>query len=183
MATEKEIAAILGILGSVYPRYTLTQQTISAYCLLLRDIPGDELKTAALNCASTGDFFPSVHELREAVAGMRRKSLKLPTAAEAWRNLLDARGSTEYRVLVQENGNNVIEIHPYKFLAGVREVAESLGWPRQYLVNPDDQMADRAHFLKAYDAWINGQLENEMMLPEVKAHIERKQKLLEAQNG
>lgn len=180
MATNNEIIAILGILSASFPRYTATKETAQVYQKLLADIPGDELKAAALQCVVKCDFFPSIHEIRREVMNLRKRTLELPSPAEAWKNLIDCPGSVKWReTFVDNDGNYYIDDVYYNFLPMVREVAESLGWPKHF----GAEMADRAHFMKEYERKISEMMDEQATLPEVNLYIEsKKQTLLEAEN-
>lgn len=180
MATKQEIMAMIGILSASFPRYQATKETLSVYEMLLKDIPGDELKAAALQCAIKCDFFPSVHEIRREVIGLKKRVMDIPSPAEAWKNLIDCRGSAKWREVFTDNdGNPYIDEVAYKFLPMVQEVAESLGWPHHL----GTDMADRAHFMKEYERKISEIMDEQTTLPEVNKYIEsKKQILLEAQN-
>jgi len=180
MANNNEITAILGILSASFPRYTATKETIQVYQKLLADIPGDELKAAALQCVVRCDFFPSVHEIRREVINLRKRTLDIPSPAEAWKNLIDCPGSVKWReVFYDPDGNPYIDDVTYTFLPMVQEVAESLGWPKHF----DAEMADRAHFMKEYERKVSEIMDEQTTLPEVNKYIEsKKQILLEAEN-
>jgi len=175
MATDKDIKEILLILAASYPRFTATDETCKAYTLFLKDIPKEELRAAAAWCATNKDFFPSVHELRQAVATLHRKASNLPAAAEAWEAVLHAHKPYE---LWANGGREWVEYqwpHPL-----VERVAKALGWPANF-PGDDTLMADRAHFFKAWAEMVDDALVDEVTLPEVRAFIEgQKAKLLES---
>ncbi len=58
------------VLDAAYPRkdQTLTPELLRVYRVSLADIPGDHLELAALRHIAASKFFPTVAELREAVA-------------------------------------------------------------------------------------------------------------------
>ena len=182
MTTQADIFEILAMLAATYPRYSLTKDTTTVYCRLLQDIPADLLQAAALECATNRDFFPSVHELREAATDIRNRINGIPTAYEAWADLRRA-GSGYVDYYVQDrDGYSRQRSKPYEFIHPIiRQVAEMMGWPRDF---PDDDniMADRAHFFKAYTAQLAKYIGEETQLPEVKQYIEsaRSNVLLEA---
>jgi hypothetical protein len=179
MASNSEIIAILGILSASFPRFSATKETARVYEMMLQDIPGAELKAAALQCATKCDFFPSVHELRQEVINLRKRTLKIPSPAEAWQNLLNAHGETEHKYAEEKDGKWYLVEEKYQFLPMVEEVGRSLGWPDQF----GTEMADRAHFLKEYERKVNEIMQEGATLPEVQQYIEAQQhKLLEATN-
>ena len=173
MATKHEITGILSILSASYPRFKMEKETVATYVLLLKDIPADELKIAALDCATKRDFFPSVHELRETVINLRRRSAKLPTSYEAWNEVISVgRGYWAEAVMVEDG--YAIEHKSYEWTHPVVEkVARLLGWPKKF--PGENLVADRANFIKAYDQTINNAVDYEITIPEVKQFIESKQ--------
>lgn len=160
------------MLASAYPRFSLTDETVATYCLLLEDIPAAELKAAALQCAAGRDFFPSVHELRQAVTDLRRHAAGVPNAIEAWSDLVQSSRSAGGRV-VEESGQFYIEHSEYQFIHPiVPHVAGLLGWPDRFPGGPDDLVADRAHFFRAYDQMLAKYLEESARLPEIQQFID-----------
>ena len=177
---DNEIVKILGVLAAAYPRFNLTEQTITAYTTFLRDMDAASLQAAAAQCATTRDFFPSVHELRQAVAELERKAAGLPTAYEAYEDACDAHkpytlcGYDENHVY----GERLIE---YKWLHSlVERVARQLGWPGDF--PGDTPGVDRAHFVKAWEMAVTEKQQDSLMLPAVRDYIEKRFKQLEAKN-
>lgn len=173
MATKAEIAVVLSMLSAAYPRYTLTADTMKAYSELVKDLPADLLKAAAIQAVTHGEFFPSVHELRREATELQRQANGIPNAFEAWADLLAA-GDGERREVHEVEGKYhvIIREYPWKHEL-VKQVAEGLGWPRTF--PGENQMADRAHFVKAYDEALRKVLDTGLMLPEVRQYIEKKQ--------
>lgn len=172
MSTQNEIVEILAMLAAAYPRFSLTKDTITVYCRLLQDIPATLLQAAALDCATTRDFFPSVHELREAVTEIRNKINGIPTVYEAWAELRKAGDGYEEYEIKDDEGFSYPRTRQYEFSHPIiKQVAEMMGWPLDF---PDENniMADRAHFFKAYTAQLAKYIGEEIQLPEVKKYIE-----------
>lgn len=157
MANKTEISQILAMLAATYPRYTLTEETVMVYIQLLEDIDAISLRMAALECATNKDFFPSVHELREAVSNHWRKIQGIPSMYEGWLEILKANFRGE--------GWNHQWSHPL-----IGQAAELLGWPHTF---PDDNIpTDRAHFFKAYEQIVIDEMANHIQLPEITAYLE-----------
>jgi hypothetical protein len=170
MSTSDEVLEILTMLATAYPRFKLEEQTAEVYYRLLRDIPTDQLRAAAVQCASGGDFFPSVHELRQAVSEIHRQAHHIPSAFEAWAELSRA-GTGEYKRVAEDNGQYYIETTHVQFSHDlVRRVAEMLGWPQSF--PGENQAADRAHFYKTYEQVLAEILADDIQLPEVREFIE-----------
>ena len=178
MQNKAEFVKVLALLAAAYPRFTLTKETTEVYSQLLADIPVETLKVAALHCATENDFFPSVHELRKSVGEIARKANNIPSAYEAWQDLRKA-GRGSWKEAVEYNGQHYIQEHTYEFIHPlVKHVAQLLGWPSEF--PGDNPVADRAHFFKAYDQTVNGVLEDETMLPEIRGFIDRQRQGLPA---
>lgn len=160
MADKKDIAAMIALLSAAYPNWNVSEYTVQVYYMDLKDIPYDELQIAAQHCRSEAGrkFAPSVGEIRGAVMELRRSSMNIPSAYEAWQD-----------VLTQVN-----EVGSYgtpKFKSEITEkVIKSLGW--RNLCMSENQTADRARFLQAFEQ-LSERAEKEMMLiPEVRGYLE-----------
>ncbi len=167
---KDELVQILTVLGAAYPRFGMTKETIVAYYEFLQDLPADELRMAARDCAISKDFFPSVHELRQAVADLRREKLGVPSAFEAWQEVCRRPKDGLSRRVLEGDAGWVIEesdvpwSHPL-----VERVALQMGWPR--FPDSEETGVDRAHFYKAYDYALGQALKEHIRLPEVAAYI------------
>ena len=170
MATKAEITTVLGMMAAANPRYTLTADTATVYANLLKDLPADLLKAAALQAICEVGFFPSVHELRKRASEIRRKTTGMPGAYEAWQDLRDARDGKRHEI-IEKDGKYTIREWEYEWLHPiVPVVARRLGWPKTF--PSENEMADRAHFVKAYDEEVRRILDDDLTLPEVKKFIE-----------
>jgi len=173
MATEHEVLEVLGILTAAYPRYKPSAQTISVYCKLLADLPGDILHLAAIECATSRTFFPSVYEIRAAAVQLDRRSNAVPSAAEAWQEVLEAPITGKLKSIDYENSTPgvswVILEEEYKFSHPlVEKVARNLGWPDKFFT--DLMASDRARFLQAYETQIDTASSEALSLPEVREY-------------
>jgi len=138
MATEIETLRVLKILGDVYPSFRLNSSAIEVYVKLMADIPGSVLEQAALDHISRSTFFPSVAELRSAAFSILEAADPIPTEYEAWREV-QAEVARVGHAGQPELGNPV-----------ARQVVEQLGW--RSLCLSENPVADRAHFVQAYQA-------------------------------
>jgi hypothetical protein len=138
VAKEIETLRVLKILGDVYPSYQLSSSAIEVYVRLLADIPGLVLEQAALDHISRSTFFPSIAELRSAAFSIIDASDPVPTEYEAWSE-------------VQAEIHRVGHCLPPQFENPITsQVVEQLGWC--YLCLSENPVADRAHFVQAYQA-------------------------------
>ena len=138
MATEIETLRVLKILGDVYPSFQLSSSAIEVYVRLLADIPSLILEQSALDHISRSTFFPSIAELRSAAFSIIEAVDPIPTEYEAWSE-------------VQSEIHRVGHRDPPQFDNPLTaQVVEQLGW--RYLCLSENPVADRAHFVQAYQA-------------------------------
>ena len=155
MADRATIKQVMIILAAAYPRFTATADTGRVYAELLRDIPDDLLIAATKQHATSSKWFPSVAELRQAAFNIRAKSLGIPSPAEAWGEVMremrrvGSWGSPEFSTLL------------------IADTVDGLGgWDA--LCRSENNVADRAHFLKIYGALLERHDQDAAMLPEIR---------------
>jgi len=166
-----KVPEILTLLALTYPKFKLMPDTIRAYSMMLDDIPAETLQAAALQCTRKLTFFPSVHEILVEVSEINRKQNAVPTAYEAWEDL-NKGGRGVWKTVVEEDGKYYIEERRYTFLHPlVTRVAEMLGWPDDFPTGEND-VADRAHYFKAYEQTLSNLVNDQMMHPEVRQYLE-----------
>ncbi len=168
------------MLAMTYPRFNLQKETIAVYARLLEDISVDELEAAGLHCATSGEFFPSVHELRAAVSDLRRLAARIPNTFEAWADLSRA-GTGDWSRVAEEDGQYFIIRQIYQFAHPlVRSAAEMLGWPKSF--PGDNPVADRAHFFKVYEQLVAEALAADARLPAIQSFVDRNMPQLQEGN-
>ena len=156
MATEREIAGVLGVLSATYPTFELREQTVEVYCQLLADVPLEALRAAAKQHIAGCRFFPTVSELRGLARRIRNGLARRPTALEAWQEVKEHMLRGDLRVR-PEFSNPITD-----------RVIRSMGWWYNLCLS-ENGMADRAHFLRAYDELAQREEEDALLLPEVRA--------------
>ena len=161
MATLNEVVSVIGVLKLAYPSFgaRLTEDEWAAlprvWHRLLRDIPFDLLDAAAAHYAtiSGAAFPPSIAELRDMafkVANPNRVS-----AEEAWGEVQKAiRQTGFYRAPEFDD-------------PAIGRAVQIIGW--RALCLSENEMADRAHFFRVYQAVAEREKHNALMLPEVRA--------------
>jgi hypothetical protein len=148
------------MLHAVYPHYNLTNPTISSYCLLLQDIPTEVLKAAAIQCARTGTFFPSVAELVKASYEFSQGDTT--TAEEAWGLVIRQMSRPMRRYY---DGKTQV----LKPLADrIERAVEAVGGWRMLRLS-ENSVADRARFIQAYQAIAERQQREATRHPQVTA--------------
>ena len=140
MDSIDSFASVMGALTAAFPNNKVSVDTVRVYQATLEDIPPDLLKQAALKCIATKTFFPTVAELRQAAAELRQPTVQL-SGGEAWGQFI--RLSANYA-----NDAPLPSDAPIDPI--LRKTINALGWC--YLCASTDGMADRAHFMKTYDA-------------------------------
>ena len=138
-------------MGLVFPNYSPTVEgepnTIDVLFDLLGDLPPDTLEAAVKSCCSEigRAFAPSPGEIREAAVKLHMKAAGVPSAGEAWGAVI---GSFERMPggNMAGGGHTPILDHPL-----VRKAVHCMGGYSALGADYfDNQMANRAHFLRIY---------------------------------
>jgi len=174
MATNQSISTALKTIKAAYPRFEVIAETVSVWASFVMDMPDDLLLAAIARFISSSNhaFPPSIPEIRSQAMEIKREIVGIPSAFEAWSELMDAplprpTGSV-YRLF--RDGQYVDEddyLWPHE-IVGI--VARRLGWPTRF-PSGEMEMADRAHFVKTYDAEVGKLLQAEMQIPLVTKYI------------
>ena len=140
---EVKMLALVVLASSSYPAMQNKdpQPIVSAWSLMLADIPLEILQAAVLKVCRESEFFPSVAQIVAAAAELDPRNEKLPSAAEAWEEVeqqICAAGIYKPPVFSSEL---------------VRRAARAIGWLQ--LCSSENPAADRAHFLRLYESMKN----------------------------
>lgn len=160
MATEVEIIKALKVLAAAYPNFELPKETVGIYCRMLVDLDYDTLRAATLQCVSVYKFFPTVAEIRSAVTDLRMMASGVPSASEAW-------GEVVFQFRETGSYSTPIFSHPI-----IGEVVSRFGWKN--LCWSENQIADRARFIEAYNAQLVESRSRDRMLPEILEFVDRR---------
>jgi len=174
MADAITISNAIKEIKAAYPRFEASPDTIKVWAVYLADLPNGLLMAAIRKFISsaTHAFPPSIPEIRQMATQIKLEIEDIPTAFEAWEDLLRAGNGLKYETGYNPDGSIWLEKHPYKFRHPlVEEVARRFGWPERF-PNGDDDMADRAHFFKAYESALGKASRAETQLSSVTAYIE-----------
>jgi len=131
-----ECVAILKKLKRAYPRQNVTSATIELYAEMLVDLDRDDVRRAVGCLVAMSKWFPTVAEIREAVAGAAVDGL--PDAGVAW---------GEVRKAVSRFGSYRV---PEFSCPEVASAVEVVGWATICL--DENVMSTRARFVDAYRA-------------------------------
>jgi len=146
MATADEVAVLFDVLFDAVPTSKITPRTIDIYCVMFADTPTEQLVLAAKMCIARRRWFPTVSELFDAIDECAGALDGEMTAIIAWGQVQQAivrqpwRGGYTY-------GNSE---DPHFDDPVITRVVRGFGW--RNLCLSEDGTADRAHFLKAYEA-------------------------------
>jgi hypothetical protein len=172
VATKAEVAQIYMVLGAAYPNFgrdgdeRMFELSLKVYQEILVDIPFDVLQAAAQQHIAQNKWFPAIAELRELAVDLM--TTQHSTAAEAWGEVLSVMRRPS---LWPEHGIPFDGDYPLPIEAMFKDklaykVAMAIGW--RDLCASENTMADRAHFLKAYEAAAQRESRNNLALPAVK---------------
>jgi hypothetical protein len=89
MATPETIEKGLAGLYSTFRKSPLDEVSKKTYLTFLKDLPDDLFLAACRHCAATMTFFPAVAEIRTAAGHLAKMAQNVPTAEEAWAELLN----------------------------------------------------------------------------------------------
>jgi hypothetical protein len=151
------IESIIAQLISAYPNSEATVETIAVYDRLLRHIPAGELQIIVDQCIVECKFFPTVAEIMERYRATVHVDARI-TAADAWQEVTRAFWEVGYTGTPN-------------FSPITARVVASLGW--RELCMSENQMADRAHFMRMYDQIVERNEREQRLLPQTKALTER----------
>ena len=174
MATRDDVSKVIMVLAASFPNFKAGRtaserkarlsEMIGAYTAILGDLDADRLARAAYHLASMNTFFPSAAELRAAYFSMEERATGVPSADEAWGEVkrLFHRGYSRYRAPPPDAFS-----HPL-----VQKALEGIGgWLA--LCDSENDAADRARFLQAYEIHVRRDRELSRMLPAVRETIEQ----------
>lgn len=162
MAEPRDIDQIVNMLRIAFPNWHPDDinMTKEIYFQMLQDIPSEELKAAVLHCVTESGraFAPTIGEIRGAVVELRSYAANVPSSYQAWQEVL------QQFSLTSSYGVPIFS-HPL-----IDKAVRTLGW--RNLCMSENQTADRARFIQAYEQLTSRATKEEMMLPEVRGYIE-----------
>jgi hypothetical protein len=163
--SENRLLEVLGVLAAAYPNSNVQAETVTVFREMLGDIDPDLLEQAAKAYIATEKFFPSVSELRGKVTALIERACETPSATEAWGEVVDKMRTV----------GNTVDFGGYQpdcFSSPIiARVVSYLGWNEICL--SDNQVADRARFIQAYEVELNRAREDMKLLPETHDAIAR----------
>lgn len=155
--TSEETAKILAGINALYPRFRVESKKeakvqIYTWTVMLEDLEAELVGAALKKWASVSPYPPTVHDLRNAALEICAPDSE-KTAIEAWSEVMNA--ISRYGYYQPEAAlDSMSEI--------TREVIRSMDF--QGLCLSENNMADRAHFLKQYENY-HGRVKRACLLP------------------
>lgn len=147
--TPKELATCVQMLGAYWPHASKewTPEVIESWEMLLGDLDAKAVAATIGAIAAEGDRFPPPPGL------LRRRTLELvsdfPSPDDAWAEVLHWIGRLgRSRGQVRDAQGHIAQCewsHPV-----IGRVVENMGWAK--LCDSDNQVTDRAHFIRFYAA-------------------------------
>lgn len=164
MATNDEVAGVLGTLMLAYPAWgeslgSKIDGTLEIYRRALMDIDGKLLESAVLQHIGSSKWFPTISELREAALSIVTHGDE--SAEEAWIEVIEAIHKIGSYGKPQWS-NDMIE-----------RTIKAFGWIELCMTETDQMSYARDSFMKIYKAQSTRRRESNLMLPEVKNAIEK----------
>lgn len=130
-----DITPIIRKLIAAFPHANASTETVGVYVQYLADIPLDHLKVVIDQCIMENEFLPTVHKIRDRYIAMLTPERL--SAVDAWGLVL------KQFLQVGHTGQPEFD-DPV-----VASVVKGMGW--RELCLSENQMADRAHFMKLYE--------------------------------
>jgi hypothetical protein len=172
MTTRNDIKNLMAFMGMAFPNFKPILDgeinSVDVFFTLLGDIDIAELKTAVQACcAEPGKAFaPSAGEIRGMVTKINFQVENIPTPGEAWAAVI---GSFERMPggNMAGGGSGPVLDHPL-----VIEAMRQMGGYKA--IDYDNQMAERAHFLRIYDEVYRRHQDRQAQLPVVSEFVDHR---------
>jgi hypothetical protein len=166
MVSRGEIKSVIGYMALAFPNFNPalegTPNSVDVYADLLGDLDPDLLRLAVRDaCAELGRrFAPSPGEIRAAAVGLRARAAGTPSAAEAWGAVMES--FRRVRSQAPELLQHPLVAKAIHCMGGLERIGMS-----------EDNMVDRAHFMKIYEQLLARAQEDSARLPASQEYIRR----------
>jgi hypothetical protein len=170
MSTREDIKNAMAFMACSYPNYhPILEGQVNAVDVmfnLLGDLPVETLQVAVQACCAEPGraFAPSAGEIRGMAIQLHAQAAELPTAAEAWGLIMES-----FKHITSER--ETMLAHPL-----IQEAIRCMGGLERIGLS-EDNMADRAHFLKIYQQLYDRELSYAAQLPAVTTYIEAQKQI------
>jgi len=179
MASDETIIQVVGVLMGAFPNFRPVVDndtggnTVDVYIMILGDLPDALVKAAVLRLAGQRrQFAPSAGEVRAEAIDMIVLKSKLPGAGDAYQEVINMPRDMEKKYTEEgEDGACIVTeklgwSHPI-----VGKVARMIGFPDRF--PSDNTTADRAQFLKFYEAESKKIVDDYAEIPVVKKYLDK----------
>ncbi len=153
--TRADFAQIMAVLRTAHHRAEITDKTMDAYYVVLRDLDPNALEAAALQLLATSKWFPKPSELRAAVFDLRELASDVPDAYTAWEDVL---------LQIRKVGYSGVPEFKHELTAATVERVG--GW--RNICMSTSVVADRMRFVDAYKSLLKRERTQTRMLPQVR---------------
>jgi len=164
--TGNEFKSIIAVLGATYKNFVVTDATKAQIWFdMFKDIEYQTLQLAVNKHILESEYPPTVASLRKAVMEITNPSVARLNSGDAWEEVTEAIRKCGY----YNEAKALESMSPI-----TRKTVVAMSWKE--LCQSTNQMADRAHFMKMFDAYKDRE-QNMAMLPEgINQRIEQHQK-------
>jgi hypothetical protein len=167
VATEQTVARMFQLFREVWPKDggTISPTTIQVYSRVLADLSDDVLMAGVVKLLSEATFWPKPSEIRRACLDLVAPAGR--TAGEAWAMVV------RYRDMAHSTWIGGKRWIRKPLPVDVQRAVDAIGGMTYLERVADNDTADRARFLQAYEQLAAREQERARMLPEVREIIEQ----------
>ena len=162
--TGNEFKSILAVLTASYKNFVVTDETkAKIWYEMLGDIDYDVLKLAVQKHSLENEFPPTIASLRKAAQQVTSPQIANLNAGDGWEEVKEAIRRFGYN-REQDALNSMTEV--------TRQSVKAMSW--RELCMSENQMADRAHFIKIYDGYKDRHQKLDLLPDNLRLQIEHK---------
>ncbi len=165
-----ELRTVIAMLTTAYPKFELSsKEAIKLWYMMLQDIDFEIMKSAVIKHIAESEYPPTIASLRKLATQISNPQIQAITGADAWGEVVKAIRNYGYSA-EQKALESMSEL--------TRKIVKRFGFKN--LCMSDNTVADRAHFIKAYEAEKKNSFDKALCHPAVSMKIaENKRKMLE----
>ena len=183
MAKQKTLSDILREVHAAYPNWKVSEDTVKVWAVYMADMDDALLVTSVRKFISSAEhaYPPSIPEIRSIAAQLVAEVNHLPGALEAWEEVCRAKKPSKTFMhcdtKIDPRGWLMVDDPPHAWSHPlVKTCAMRFGWPR--FPSGENETADRAHFMRAFDEMVKNEIARENRLPQITQFIESQRSLL-----
>jgi hypothetical protein len=183
MAKQITISDMLREVRAAYPNWKASEDTVKVWAVYLSDMDDALLVTSVRKFISSAEhaYPPSIPEIQSIAAQLVAEVNHLPGALEAWgevcRAKMPSRTFMHCDTSIDPRGWLMVDDPPHQWSHPLVETcALRFGWPR--FPSEENEAADRAHFMRAFDEVVKNEIARENRLPQITQFVEAQRSLL-----